>query len=145
METIERVMRKVGEGQTVNDINSYVYGVARNVLYEELRSAKYRARYLADELSTKSEAVEPDEAAETDEKERRLQCLEKCAQQLPEQSRELLTSYFQLKGAAKIENRKMLAERLGITREALTLRLFHTKNKLRKCIEKCLERESEQG
>jgi RNA polymerase sigma factor (sigma-70 family) len=141
METLERLMRKEAAGLTAKDITAYVYGVARNVLHEYLRESKARLYY----PSTESEAVETDETAETDLKERRFQCLEKCIQQLPKQSRELLPSYYEGKGAAARENRKMLAERLGISREALTLRVFHLKHGLRECIEKCLEREDEQG
>lgn len=132
-ETMNLVARNIERivGPTV-DLSAYAFGVARRLLHENLRSAKAQAPL-----------IESD-AGETDEKERRLQCLEKCFQRLPENSRELISLYYQGKGVAKIENRKMLAERLGISREALTLRNFHIKRVLQKCIRECLEHESPQ-
>jgi RNA polymerase sigma factor (sigma-70 family) len=146
METLVRLVRRSAEEKAVNDISRYAYGIARNVLHEYWRSARSHTlgeheyqRFSQSDAGSGSELVGPDE------KERRLQCLEKCVQQLPEQSRELLYSYLQGTGSAGRENRRMLAESLGISRETLTLRVFHIRNRMRKCIEKCLEPESEQG
>lgn len=137
-ETIERVIRKLCEGAKVSDLMSYSYGVAKNIFYEYLRREKAKHKY-SDEQRYRSEAETEDDAHEAAQQERRLQCLEECTKRLKEEARWMLFEYYRYKGQRKLEHRRKMAEKLNITREALTLRIFHLKRKLRKCIDDCLE------
>ena len=74
-----------------------------------------------------------------EEIERRCDCLEKCLQKIttPEEAR-MVVRYHEGEGQARIENRRKIAEELGITQNALRIRICHLQARLRPCIEKCL-------
>lgn len=135
--TLERLMRKHGEQVEVQDLMRYSYGVARNILYEYLRKKNAEKKYVSEqEHRSPPGAADP---SNVDRQERRLKCLEECTARLSAQESELLTDYLSGKGRSKQEHRRRMAEQLNISREALTLRVFHLKRKLKKCIVKCLK------
>ncbi|HEX7312603.1 MAG TPA: sigma-70 family RNA polymerase sigma factor [Pyrinomonadaceae bacterium] len=135
-ETLERVMRKLCEGTEVLDLTHYSYGVARNVFYEYLRKEKAKHKYSDEQRRRPEAAAGDDEEAET--RERRLRCLEGCMARLKERERWLMFEYYKYKGQRKVLHKQKLAEHLNISREALTLRIFHLKRRLKTCIEDCL-------
>jgi len=67
------------------------------------------------------------------------QCLEQCMRKLSDESRELVLRYYQADGRQKIEERKQLAEELGIAPNALRIRAYRIRAALQKCLEKCVE------
>jgi DNA-directed RNA polymerase specialized sigma24 family protein len=136
-ETLERVVRKLCEGTEVLDLKRYSYGVAKNVFYEYLRRERVKHQY-SDEQRYRPEPKASGDVVDM-AKERRLDCLEACSGRLKEEARWILYEYYRYNGQHKLEHRKKMAEKLNITREALTLRVFHLKQKLRKCINDCLE------
>lgn len=135
-ETLDRLMRRHGEHVEVKDLMRYSYGIARNVLYEYWHRREAEQNYINDE-GHRPQVKEDDEGAV--HKERRLECLEECVAGLNAQERALLADYFGGRGRGIQERRREMAEELNISREALTLRVFHLKRRLRKCIAKCLE------
>lgn len=76
-----------------------------------------------------------------DEIEQRFACLEECLQKVttPEEAK-LVLRYHEGEGQARIENRKQMAAELGITMNALRIRICHIQARLRPCIEECYER-----
>ncbi len=136
-ETLERVMRKLCEGTEVLDLTSYSYGVARNVFYEYLRRERAKHKYSEEQRHRPEAAVGADDEAEA--RERRLRCLEGCMARLKKREHWLLFEYYRYKGQRKVSHKQKLAEQLNISREALTLRIFHLKRRLKACIQDCLE------
>lgn len=136
-ETLERVMKKLCEGTEVSDLTSYSYGVARNVFYEYLRRERSKKKY-SDQQRHRPEAV-ADGDDEAEARERELRCLEGCMARLKEPERGLLFEYYKYKGQRKVPHRQTLAEQLNISREVLTLRIFHLKRRLKTCIQDCLD------
>jgi DNA-directed RNA polymerase specialized sigma24 family protein len=135
-ESLNRVARKLDEGDHVNDPSSYVYGVARLVLLEAYKSReRERAALERQPLPVQS----PPSDAEQDEASRRFDCLGRCLNQLARETRDFVTSYYQGTQRAKIDNRKRLADRLGIPLNALRLRARRVREKLEVCVEKCLD------
>jgi DNA-directed RNA polymerase specialized sigma24 family protein len=135
-ETLERLMRRHDEQVEVKDLMRYSYGIAKNVLQEHWREKKAKQKYVTEE-GRRPQVNTDDEAAAG--KERRLKCLEECSAGLSTGERTLLTDYFGGRGRGIQKRRRSMAEELNISREALTLRVFHLKHRLRKCIEKCLQ------
>jgi RNA polymerase sigma factor (sigma-70 family) len=136
--TLERLMQTHGKHVEVHDLTRYSYGVARNVFYEYLRKKKAEMKYVSQhEDRSDTGAAEEGAAAR---KERRLRCLEDCVAGLSPQDRALLADYFKGRGRGRQERRRRMAEQLKISREALTLRVFHLKGRLKKCIDKCFEK-----
>jgi len=130
-ETINRVIRKIDEGEEVRDIISYAHGVARRLLLEIFKKQE-REQIGIDELPPL--VAQP---AEQDD-ETGVLCLRRCLNRLPEESRQLIVMYYQGEKSAKIENRKRLAEGLRVTLGALRYRAFDLRQRLQGCIERCM-------
>src|SRR5262249_2838809 len=107
-ETINRMARKVAEGEEILNPSGYAMGVARLLLLEILKG-RQREQSALTEIGQASEAV-----AEPDDTESRLTCLRNCLQTLSADNRELILQYYQGEKSEKIQNRKKLIERLGI-------------------------------
>ena len=76
-----------------------------------------------------------DEAAQ---RETRLGCLDDCLRALPENGRELIVEYYQDDKRDRIERRKDIAARLGLQREALANRAQRLRDKLERCVTRCV-------
>ncbi|HYK19871.1 MAG TPA: hypothetical protein VEV42_03995 [Pyrinomonadaceae bacterium] len=130
-ETINRVIRKLNEigNEFTGDCEPYFYGVANKVLMEHQRRRQPQPPLATDVNSNRAEQED--------------RCLEECIAKLSDENRELLLQYYQGEGRAKIEQRKQLAEKLGIAPNALRIRAFRIRAALQECVEKCLERTGE--
>jgi RNA polymerase sigma factor (sigma-70 family) len=133
-ETINRVIRKIDEGDEIRDLTSYAHGVARRLLLEVFKRQE-REQIGIDELPPLAAQQEHE-----DEREHGVLCLRRCLNRLPEESRRLIVLYYQGEKSAKIENRKRLAESLSITSNALRYRAFDLRQRLEGCIDRCIER-----
>ena len=133
-ETINRVARKLGSGETIRDIPTYCQGVARLVFLETIRKAENR-QVSFDEA--KSSAMVQ---SESDRDDARRQCFEKCLSELPIEGRELILQYYEDERRTKINNRQALADFLNIPLNALRNRVQRIRDKLEHCTTKCLER-----
>jgi DNA-directed RNA polymerase specialized sigma24 family protein len=130
-ETINRVARRIDEGEVINNLENYFLGVARMVFLEnEKRRAKERAAVT--HLSQDSQYVMSDDPSDL-----RLESFNKCMQNLPAETRELLIAYYNVEKCTKIEGRKELADRLGIPLNALRIRIHRIRAKLEQCIADC--------
>jgi DNA-directed RNA polymerase specialized sigma24 family protein len=67
--------------------------------------------------------------------EQRLECLERCVQELKPPQRELIVEYYADTGRRKIERRRALARRLGISMNALAIRACRIREGLMACVE----------
>src|SRR5262249_34389385 len=123
-ETINRVVRKIDEGETFRDITSYCHGVARMVYLESLKRPENRRMGL-DELP--AIAVPVSDVEDDDE---RQTCFNHCLRELPSESRQLILKYYQDDRRQKINNRLALAEQLGIPLNALRSRAQRIRDKL---------------
>jgi DNA-directed RNA polymerase specialized sigma24 family protein len=133
-ETINRVIRKLDEGETFRDIPTYCQGVARLVLLEKLKSPESR-RADFEELPPAA-LVAPD----SEEKDERLDCFERCLRELPVESRLLILQYYGDEKREKINLRLSLAERLGIPLNALRSRAQRIRNRLEECVNGCVKK-----
>jgi RNA polymerase sigma factor (sigma-70 family) len=126
-ETINRVTSKLQEiRQTfTGEPARYFYGVANKVHLEYLRR--------------KPSPTLPEPQTQSEESELRFTCLDRCMSKLPAEHRGLLLSFFQEEKHAKIEHRKVLAEKLGITANALRIRVHRMRASLYACVKQCLE------
>ncbi|MGH9770002.1 MAG: RNA polymerase sigma factor [Blastocatellia bacterium] len=133
-ETINRVIRKIDEGEEIRDPISYAHGVARRLLLEVFKKQE-REQIGIDDLPPL--AARPERQ---DEHEDGVLCLRRCLNRLPEESRQLIVLYYQGEKSVKIENRKRLAGSLRITLNALRYRAFDLRQRLQGCIVRCMQR-----
>jgi DNA-directed RNA polymerase specialized sigma24 family protein len=125
--TVNRVARKLPEIQAgyTGDPAHYFVGVAANIMRESVRKEKLPAVGMP-------EPAPPDEDVELAQS-----CLEQCVEKLAPAERDLVLQYYQQEGQAKINNRKKLAERLGLGLNALRIRACRIRLALQDCVERC--------
>ena len=123
--TIDRVAKRIGEGVEVwvDEPVMYFYGVARHVLQE----------YYRRQSGSISHALYvPDDAESLH---RRYDCMSRCLDLLPSESRALLTEY----STTKDKERIAIAARLGITLNTLRIRVHRLREQLSRCVRGCVE------
>ena len=136
-DAINRVAKKLDEGEEIHDLNSYSYGVARMLLLEVYKEREREEKAFKELPSLR--LVESDEA-ENGEAEERLACLNHCLERLPGDSRQLIVDYYQGDKQSRIENRKRLTQSLGIPNQALRSRAVRIREKLEACLSTCLKK-----
>jgi DNA-directed RNA polymerase specialized sigma24 family protein len=132
-ETINRVSRRIDEGENIFNLPAYFATVARLVSMESLRP-RDRASVPLDELPD----ISAEQPVEDEQKEARLECLDHCLSQLSLESQSLILKYYHDERRAKIDRRKQLAEGLGIPLNALRIRAHRIRVALEKCVRDCL-------
>ncbi|HSE16170.1 MAG TPA: hypothetical protein VLB46_03910 [Pyrinomonadaceae bacterium] len=131
-ETINRMAKRVAEGEQILNHSGYAMGVARLLLLE-INKGRQREQTALAEISAAPEVYVPE-----DDGEHRLTCLRSCLQTLSPDNRELILQYYQGEKGEKIGNRKKLLERLGIPVNTLRMRALRLREKLQSCVEECL-------
>jgi DNA-directed RNA polymerase specialized sigma24 family protein len=133
-ETINRVTRRIYEGQDIYNLTGYIYGVAKLVHAESLMR-RNRMQALDDasliELSSIGVKIEVANYQE---------CLERCLGCLSDEDREVIIEYYRYQKTEKIDGRKRLAARLGISLNTLRVKMHRQRINLEGCVEKCLPR-----
>jgi DNA-directed RNA polymerase specialized sigma24 family protein len=132
-ETFNRVARKLDEGETINDVPAYCHGVARLVFLQSLEHPSNKRVEFEELLAIET----PAPMNETEAADLRRDCLNRCLSQLPAENRKLITEYYRKERRQKIDNRILLAERLGIPLNALRSRTQRIRDKLERCITLC--------
>lgn len=133
-ETINRVTRRIYEGQDVYNVNGYIFGVAKLVHAESLKRRNLRLALDEESFTERLPGVEV-QAANYHE------CLERCLGCLSDEDREVITEYYRYKKTEKINGRKQLAARLGISVNTLRVKMHRQRMNLEACVEKCLARQ----
>ena len=130
---INRVIQKVPEliGTYQGHPEFYFYSVAKIIFLE---------------WSRKQRPIEiPVIGESSPEVEQHYACLERCLDQLPGPSRELVLQYYQQEKRAKIDHRAGLANRLGIAANALRIRAHRIRQTLEKCVLQCVNQQASMG
>jgi DNA-directed RNA polymerase specialized sigma24 family protein len=137
-ETLNRVVRKIHEGEKIEkNIVALCLGIARFVFKEYLRDPDNR-RVEVGELSAFAE--HPVRRKEDDDL--WLISLKECLKCLPDEDRELILEYYQEDKQAKIDSRKELAARLGISINTLFSRAKRIRNRLERSVTNRVEKKS---
>lgn len=129
-EALDRLARRIGELQA-EDIGSpqaFALGIGRHLLQEDRRRHR-RESEAASEWAALA-------LANDGHHEELLQALDHCMAVMREDQQQLLRSYYQWTGRQKIEHHRQLAERLGLTLNAMRNRLMRARAELDKCIHK---------
>ncbi len=127
-ETLVRILKNLRAGLQIRNLDAYASRVAQNVLREDLRhSLKHSA--LPEDL--------PENAAPTPDNKVLLKCLEVCKHTcLVKKELRLIEAYY----GGTIADRKSLARKEGLSENALRLRAFKVRQKLKACVEHCCEK-----
>jgi DNA-directed RNA polymerase specialized sigma24 family protein len=131
-ETINRVARKIEEGEVILDLNHYFGGVAR-MLLKDMWQQEGRERAALERSPPPRET-----AGGVEETEPLAECFEACLRGLAASDRELIVRYYEEEKYAKIKGRRELAAALRIPINALRIRAHRIRARLEACVEGCL-------
>lgn len=142
-ETLNRVARTLAQTGAIatKPPARYCYVVAKFVLLEDVRRER---RHIPLDETWHVDGARPAARFGPDSgvmlKEQRLDCLDRCLQELKPEQRELIVEYYADERRQKIERRRELATRLGISMNALGIRAFRIRDGLMACVESCRRR-----
>jgi len=125
-EVFDRVAQKVGEirGTYQGDPRLYFRAVANNLIKETLK--KIKTHVPLDDINLSQQPI-----TKTEQHEEVLTILEECMAKLSPDARELLCNYYSLEN----RDREKLSADLAISYEALRVRVFRIRQRLRMMIE----------
>ena len=134
-EAVNLVILKIDELTTSyeGDPALYFYGVARRLFAEYKRRQKLRAplpEIAIDERELK---------AQLERRELIFECLSTCLRKLAPNDGELIIEYYSGEKHIKIDNRRGLAGRVGISTNTLRVKVHRIRAKLEECIRHCIE------
>jgi DNA-directed RNA polymerase specialized sigma24 family protein len=129
-EALRRAIARSAAGEPIEDITRFVHGVARLIALEDYRQEARRE--VAAETSNVLLMHQP-------QPDRRMECLDRCLETLPQPDRELIVSYYSGSGGEKIENRRLLAGAHSLSIPALRVRAHRMRERLESCLFRCLE------
>ena len=118
----------------------YCYVIARFVLLEDIRRER---RHVPLEFEPRASAsgmlaeARPEPGEVFAAREQRLDCLECCLQKLTPEQRDLIVEYYRDGRGQRIEQRRDMAKRLGITMNALGIRACRIRSTLEACVAAC--------
>lgn len=123
-ETLDRVARKLEAGIEVGDVVAFAHGVARYVVLEQRRSPE------ASHVSLDEAIYLPDTSRHDALEAARLDCLERCLDELDAEQRSLILRYYRDARRQRIDTRATLARELGLSQNALRSRAQRIRNHL---------------
>jgi DNA-directed RNA polymerase specialized sigma24 family protein len=136
-ETLDRVARKLAEGVEIRltDPGPYVYAVARNVAREvQSREARQPS---PGPLTPSTEQVADPDGAEDQKVVHALDCLERCLEGLPPETRRMLLLYHADDRRGRLRQR--LVEGLRLAPGTLWVRMHRLRKRLERCVDECLQ------
>lgn len=132
-ETFDRAMRRMEEGKIVTNLMPYLYEIARFIVMETIKEDQKMSKAVI-EIQVEPRRVQTD----NEEPNPRLDCFDRCLEELPPESRTLILEYYEDEGEAKIKHHTAMADRLGITMNALRLRAHRIRLSLEACVTRCV-------
>jgi hypothetical protein len=133
---VPELMERFSEGE---DPARYFYGVAQMLVRENFRTEAQFSEFL--EESGVGGVTYPVELGEIDVYELKLGHLDSCLDQLSEADGEIVLEYYQFESRNKLADRKRLAQRLGLTMNALWIKASRLRAKIHECVKKRIEQE----
>ncbi len=133
-ETLNRLAKKLENGEQFENVRTYALGVARMLALELRKSPAQKTSNEIPEIGISSFDTEGDE------KETKFHCLDDCLKDLSAENREIIVGYYQGEKRVKIENRERIAAKLGVPQNALRNRAVRLRDKLENCITDCLRK-----
>lgn len=133
-EVLDRLARKLANGTEIDVIGTYALGIARMLVLELHKSPEMKA------LSDSQDRLPIIKDSSDFEDENSLACLDRCLDKLSDPNRQLIVAYYSSEKREKIDLRQGLAEKLGVSANALRNRAVRIRRKLEDCVTSCLRK-----
>lgn len=144
-ETLARVAQKLEEKGQITDLSPahYCYITAKFVFLESIRQAK-RSQTGLEEISAEGrpdleEASSAFQKPLFEDQEQRFDCLDRCLKKLSTKDSELILEYYRGEQQKKIQRRRQLSEKLGLSANALSIRACRIRSKVEACVKDCCD------
>ncbi|HMS40018.1 MAG TPA: hypothetical protein PKE69_07330 [Pyrinomonadaceae bacterium] len=131
----DRVIKKLSEGEEIQNLNAYSTTVAQFVFMEFSRSREHLAENIEDNPNIAADEIETDELNEN-----RLVCLDKCLAEFSDENRKLIIAYYDTDEKTMIAARKRLCASMNISLNTLRIRVCRLKSKLENCTVDCCQK-----
>ncbi len=128
-ETMDRLIGKLESGTEIADVRGYALGIARLVLLE------WQRRPTA--VSMRDAATVSAPQGDDDDEDGLRPCFDRCLAALSPESRTLVLDYYVAERRTKIDNRRRLAARFGVSESALRSRVQRVRDRLERCVHAC--------
>jgi len=140
-EVLDRVAAKP-DSEEIREVDKYLFGVASFVCLEAHKKM-HRETHVEDLPGGENALPDShDRSAESVDKlyqEKRLDCLMQCLAKLMPGDRELVIQYYSAEEEKQKTFRRKLAEKTGLTLDALRVRTSRLRAHLEPCVKRCLE------
>ena len=136
----DRIVKKIAEGEQIQNINAYSLSVAQFVFKEDCRRREHLFQSIEDNPAIEN-LTATDDLTKTDKTEdARLDCLDECLNEFSDDNRRLITAYYDTDERTMISTRKRLADSLSVSLNTLRIRVCRLKTKLEDCTKDCCRR-----
>jgi DNA-directed RNA polymerase specialized sigma24 family protein len=132
-ETLNRLAKKVAQGEEIRELIRYCYGLARWICVEYHRNPQ--SKPVPFENVPIMPVVIPDPLVEKE----RLKCLHHCLGELTVEEKDMIIKYCDDSDQPHQWARRDLVEQMNISPTALRIRVSRIKKKLKACYYDCLE------
>ena len=131
-EVLNRLAKRLLEGERVEAVEKYAYGIARMILREVGAKSERNAAAVAEllRLAPEQRLAEP----------KSLGCVTQCLSRLAPQERDFILEYYTGDGRQRIENRRKMASRLNLPLNAVRNRALRLRERLERCSLECMRR-----
>lgn len=131
--TLDRLAQRVASGTAIQNVHSYALGIARMVVFEA-RARFAREQSSVEEAAYLQQALTPDPDTAGPDPEATDAALRGCLEKLGAPAAELILEYYVDSGSNRIEARRRLAQRLGLSLNALRNRALRVRAALEACV-----------
>ncbi len=131
----DRVIKKISEGEQIQNVAAYSATVAQFVFKEDCRKRSRRTQSIEDTEEIENLAETNRIIEETDDAP--MNCLEKCLAELPVENRRLIVAYYDTDERTMMAARRLLADSLDVSLNVLRIRVCRLKSKLEDCTLDC--------
>ena len=132
-EAFDRLARKIVEGVEVQDVAHFLGGIARRLCFEIIEQREREQKALKHIPEPAMFEIRDDEI------DPRIDCFRRCLESLPAAQRALIVDYYRVGDLNRIQQRKRLADDLGVPLNALRIRAHRLRVQLDRCIRDCLK------
>lgn len=132
----DRVIRKIAEGEQIQNVNAYSATVAQFVFKEDCRSRSRRTQSIEDTKEIEN-LVQMNGFVEEEIDDSQMNCLEKCLAEFSDENRRVIVAYYDTDERTMIATRKRLADLLDVSLNVLRIRVCRLKAKLEDCTKDC--------
>ena len=132
----DRLIKKIAEGEQIQNISAYSATIAQFVFKEDCRNRERLFQSIED-IPEIEHLIKTPEFNEDETDDLQMNCLEKCLAEFSGENRRLIIAYHDTDEQVMIATRKRLADSLNISLNILRIRVCRLKAKLENCTTKC--------